>query len=186
MLLGLFTSPNVWFWAILQGLLYLDDDMMFHIPCLADCKVIVCKHKWLFNNANDRENAMSIDHDDNIGDKVVIINEGLDHRARCKHIEHNHYKATYAFLWVEGMAFATRGILPLSLWDWLLVPHDMWMHSFHEFSVNYLRLPSSVLFWICSCLAILLILMVHFFSVTVFLLPLLHWIIILSLWRQAC
>jgi hypothetical protein len=52
-------------------------DMLFDIPFVADWRKIGERRQSLTNRGNQRENAKQIDYDYKVGDKVLVINEGI-------------------------------------------------------------------------------------------------------------
>jgi hypothetical protein len=56
-------------------------DMLFDIPFVADWRKIGEQRQSLTNRGNQRENAKKIDYDYKVGDKVLVINEGILHKA---------------------------------------------------------------------------------------------------------
>ncbi len=55
--------------------------MLFNIPFVAYwCKIVEQKQS-LTNCGNQRENAKQIDYDYKVGDKVLVINKGILHKA---------------------------------------------------------------------------------------------------------
>jgi hypothetical protein len=52
-------------------------DMLFDIPFMADWQKIGEQRQSLTNRGNQRENAKQIDYDYKVGDKVLVINEGI-------------------------------------------------------------------------------------------------------------
>jgi hypothetical protein len=52
-------------------------DMLFDIPFVADWRKIGEQRQSLTNCGNQRENAKQIDYDYKVGDKVLVINEGI-------------------------------------------------------------------------------------------------------------
>jgi hypothetical protein len=55
--------------------------MLFDIPFVADWHKIGERRQSLTNRGNQQENAKRIDYDYKVGDKVLIINEGVLHEA---------------------------------------------------------------------------------------------------------
>jgi hypothetical protein len=51
--------------------------MLFDIPFVADWRKIGERRQSLTNSGNQQENAKQIDHDYKVGDKVLVINEGI-------------------------------------------------------------------------------------------------------------
>jgi hypothetical protein len=58
--------------------------MLFNILFVADWNKIVEQRQSLINHGNQRKNAKHIDYDYKIGDKVLLINEGV----LCKQSPH--------------------------------------------------------------------------------------------------
>jgi hypothetical protein len=58
-------------------------DMLFDIPFMADWHKIGERRQSLTNRGNQRENAKCIDYDYKVGDKVLVINEGILHKAEA-------------------------------------------------------------------------------------------------------
>jgi hypothetical protein len=56
-------------------------DMLFNIPFMADWRKIGERRQSLTNCGNQYENAKHIDYDYKVGDKVLVINEGILHKA---------------------------------------------------------------------------------------------------------
>ncbi len=52
-------------------------DMLFDIPCVPDWHKIGEQRQSLNNYGNQRKNAKCIDYNYKIGDKVLLINEGI-------------------------------------------------------------------------------------------------------------
>ncbi len=52
-------------------------DMLFDIPFIADWRKLGDWWQLLTNRGNHRENAKRIDYDYMVGDKVLVINEGI-------------------------------------------------------------------------------------------------------------
>ena len=61
--------------------------MLFDLPHLADLNAIGHKCQWLVSNANIKKIMKCIYYDYAIEDKVLIIHEDVDHKARDEHIE---------------------------------------------------------------------------------------------------
>ncbi len=55
--------------------------MLFHIPFIADWRKIGDRRQLLTDRGNQRENAKQIDYDYKVGDKVLILNEGILRKA---------------------------------------------------------------------------------------------------------
>jgi hypothetical protein len=51
--------------------------MLFDIPFVADWCKIGQRRQSLTNRGNQRKNAKRIDYDYKVGDKVLVINEGI-------------------------------------------------------------------------------------------------------------
>jgi hypothetical protein len=56
-------------------------DMVFDIPFVADWRKIGERRQSLTDCGNQRENAKLIDYDYKVGDKVLVINEGILRKA---------------------------------------------------------------------------------------------------------
>ncbi len=56
-------------------------DMLFDIPFVADWCKIEEQRQSLTNGGNQQENAKQIDYDYKVGDKVLVINEGILRKA---------------------------------------------------------------------------------------------------------
>jgi hypothetical protein len=56
-------------------------DMLFDIPFMADWCKIGEQRQSLTDRGNQRENAKQIDYDYKVGDKVLVINEGILSKA---------------------------------------------------------------------------------------------------------
>jgi hypothetical protein len=56
-------------------------DMLFNIPFVADWRKIGEQRQSLTNRGNQRENAKQIDYGYKVGDKVLVINEGILRKA---------------------------------------------------------------------------------------------------------
>jgi hypothetical protein len=56
-------------------------DMLFNIPFVADWHKIGDQWQLLTNRGNQRENAKRIDYNYKVGDKVLVINEGILRKA---------------------------------------------------------------------------------------------------------
>jgi hypothetical protein len=52
-------------------------DMFFNILSMADWSKIGERRQSLTNRGNQRKNAKQIDYDNKVGDKVLVINEGI-------------------------------------------------------------------------------------------------------------
>ncbi len=55
--------------------------MFFDIPFIADWRKLGDRWQLLTDRGNQRENAKRIDYDYNVGDKVLVINEGILRKA---------------------------------------------------------------------------------------------------------
>jgi hypothetical protein len=55
--------------------------MLFNIPFVADWRKIGERRQSLTNHGNQHENAKRIDYDYKVGDKVLVINEGILRKA---------------------------------------------------------------------------------------------------------
>jgi hypothetical protein len=55
--------------------------MLFDIPFVADWCKIGERRQSLIDHSNQRENAKRIDYDYKVGDKVLVINEGILRKA---------------------------------------------------------------------------------------------------------
>ncbi len=55
--------------------------MLFDIPFLADWQKIGERRQSLTDHGNQRKNAKQIDYDYKVGDKVLVINEGILRKA---------------------------------------------------------------------------------------------------------
>ncbi len=55
--------------------------MLFNIPFVADWRKIGERRQSLTDRGNQRENAKQIDYDYKVGDKVLMINKGIIHKA---------------------------------------------------------------------------------------------------------
>ncbi len=56
-------------------------DMLFDIPFIADWRNTGDRRQLLTDRGNQRENAKRIDYDYKVGDKVLVINEGILRKA---------------------------------------------------------------------------------------------------------
>ncbi len=56
-------------------------DMLFDIPFVADLHKIGERSQSLTDRGNQRKNAKPIDYDYKVGDKVLVINEGILRKA---------------------------------------------------------------------------------------------------------
>jgi hypothetical protein len=56
-------------------------DMLFDIPFVADWHKIGEQRQSLTDGGNQRKNAKCIDYDYKVGDKALVINEGILHKA---------------------------------------------------------------------------------------------------------
>ncbi len=59
------------------GAAIIGQDMLFDIPFVADWRKIGEQRQSLTNRGNQQENAKQIDYDYKVGDKVLVINEGV-------------------------------------------------------------------------------------------------------------
>jgi hypothetical protein len=55
--------------------------MLFNIPFVADWRKIGEERQSLTNRGNQHKNAKCIDYDYKVGDKVLVINEGILRKA---------------------------------------------------------------------------------------------------------
>jgi hypothetical protein len=55
--------------------------MLFDIPFMANWRKIGERRQSLTDRGNQRKNAKCIDYDYKVGDKVLVINEGILHKA---------------------------------------------------------------------------------------------------------
>ncbi len=55
--------------------------MLLDIPFVADWRKIGDRRQLLTDRGNQRENAKRVDYDYKVGDKVLVINEGILHKA---------------------------------------------------------------------------------------------------------
>ena len=55
--------------------------MLFDIPFIADWRKIGDRQQLLTDRGNQQENAKRIDYDYKVGDKVLVINEGILRKA---------------------------------------------------------------------------------------------------------
>jgi hypothetical protein len=60
-------------------------DMLYDIPFVADWRKIGERRQSLTNRGNQREKAKRIDYDYKVRDKVLVINEGILHKAESAH-----------------------------------------------------------------------------------------------------
>jgi hypothetical protein len=60
-------------------------DRLFDIPFVADWHKIGEQMQSLTDRGNQRKNAKRIDHDYKVGDEVLVINEGILHKAEAAH-----------------------------------------------------------------------------------------------------
>jgi hypothetical protein len=60
-------------------------DMLFDILFVADWHKIGEQRQSLTDRGNQRENAKCIDYDYKVRDKVLLINEGILHKAESAH-----------------------------------------------------------------------------------------------------
>ncbi len=56
-------------------------DMLFNIPFMADWHKIGEQRQSLTNHGNQHKNSKRIDYNYKVGDKVLLINEGILHKA---------------------------------------------------------------------------------------------------------
>jgi hypothetical protein len=56
-------------------------DMLFNILFVADWHKIEERRQSLTNRGNQRENAKRVDYNYKVGDKVLVINKGILHKA---------------------------------------------------------------------------------------------------------
>jgi hypothetical protein len=59
--------------------------MLFDIPFVADWRKIGEQRQSLTDRGNQCKNAKQIDYDDKVGDKVLVINEGILRKAESKY-----------------------------------------------------------------------------------------------------
>ncbi len=55
--------------------------MLFNIPFVADWRKTGERRQSLTNHGNQRKNAKRIDYDYKVGDKILVINEGILRKA---------------------------------------------------------------------------------------------------------
>ncbi len=55
--------------------------MLFDIPFIADWRKIGDRRQLLTDCGNQQENSKRIDYDCKVGDKVLVINEGILHKS---------------------------------------------------------------------------------------------------------
>ncbi len=55
--------------------------MLFYIPFVADWHKIGEQRQSLTDRGKQQENAKQIDYDYKVGDKVLVINKGIHHKA---------------------------------------------------------------------------------------------------------
>jgi hypothetical protein len=60
-------------------------DMLFDIPFVADWHKIGERRQSLTDHGNQRKNAKRIDYDYKLGDKILVINEGILHKAESSY-----------------------------------------------------------------------------------------------------
>ncbi len=60
-------------------------DMLFDIPFVADWYKIGEPWQSLTNHGNQRKNAKPIDYDHKVRDKILVIKEGILHKAESKY-----------------------------------------------------------------------------------------------------
>jgi hypothetical protein len=68
-----------------SGAAILGRDMLFDIPFEADWHKIGEQRQSLTNRGNQRKNAKRIDYDYKVGDKVLLINEGILRKAKSEY-----------------------------------------------------------------------------------------------------
>jgi hypothetical protein len=56
-------------------------NMLFDIPFVADWRKIGERRQSLTDCGNQRKNTKCVDYDYKVGDKVLVINEGILHKA---------------------------------------------------------------------------------------------------------
>ncbi len=59
--------------------------MLFDIPFIADWRKIGDRWQLLTDRGNQQENAKRIDYNYKVGDKVIVINEGIVRKAESVH-----------------------------------------------------------------------------------------------------
>jgi hypothetical protein len=67
------------------GAAFFGQDMLFDILFVADWRKIGEQRQSLTDRGNQRKNAKRIDYDYKVGDKVLVINEGILHKAESVH-----------------------------------------------------------------------------------------------------
>jgi hypothetical protein len=60
---------------------FFGQDMLFNIPFMADWRKIGERRQSLTNRGNQRKNAKCIDYNYKVGDKALVINEGILRKA---------------------------------------------------------------------------------------------------------
>ncbi len=60
-------------------------DMLFNILFMADWRKIGERRQSLTDHGNQRKNAKCIDYNYKVGDKVLVINKGILHKAESAH-----------------------------------------------------------------------------------------------------
>jgi hypothetical protein len=60
-------------------------DILFDIPCVAEWRKIGECRQSLTDCGNQRKNAKCIDYDYKLGDKILVINEGILHKAESSY-----------------------------------------------------------------------------------------------------
>ncbi len=60
-------------------------DMLFDIPFVADWHKIGERRQSLTDRGNQHKNAKQIDYDHKVGDKVIVINEGILRKSESAH-----------------------------------------------------------------------------------------------------
>jgi hypothetical protein len=64
-----------------QGVAIFGQDMLFNIPFVADWHKIGEYRQSLTDRSNQQENNQCIDYDYKVGDKVLVMKEGILHKA---------------------------------------------------------------------------------------------------------
>jgi hypothetical protein len=64
-----------------QGVAIFGGDMLFDIPFVADWRRIGEQRQSLTNRGNQQKNTKQIDYNYKVRDKVLVINEGILHKA---------------------------------------------------------------------------------------------------------
>ena len=70
-------------------------DMLFDLPFIHDMEKTHVWKQWLINKSNKRENACHIGHDYEIGDKVLIVKQGI--LCKIEAIKHGPYEIVKVF-----------------------------------------------------------------------------------------